>query len=69
MPEKVESWIDYQAGYRQAVCDLKPDPWPLVQSTALPDTCTAKQTSNTPLFLMYFVGLIVGALLYKWTGE
>ena len=56
MPEKVESWIDYQAGYRQAVCDLIPDP-------------TAKQVSNTPLFLMCFIGLIVGALLYKRIRE
>ena len=57
MPEKVESWADYQAGYRQAVCDLIPDP-------------NAKPKDSFPgIFIAYLIGLFVGALVFKFTRE
>lgn len=56
MPEKVESWEDYQAGYRQAIFDL---------------TDQEKQPirSSNGVFLAYLIGLIVGALVFKYTRE
>lgn len=57
MEPKVESWVDYQAGYRQAVCDL-----------IIPDPNARKDSSNG-IFYAYLVGIIVGALIYKYTRE
>lgn len=56
MPEKVSSWEDYQAGYRQAVCDLIPDP-------------NKQHGSNGSIYLAYFLGIVLGAILYKYTKE
>ena len=55
MPEKVESWADYQAGYRQAICDIIPDP-------------NERKSCNGVLFA-YLIGLILGALIFKYTQE
>lgn len=55
MPEKVESWADYQQGYRQAVCDLIPDP------------NARRKDSSDGIFWAYLIGIIVGALLYKYS--
>jgi len=56
--EKETDFESYCSGYRQAVFDLTPVPEP-----------PERRAGNSGVFLAYIIGLIVGALIYKFSKE